>query len=186
MYAPLRTEWVLSHVRSAITAGGVSQPFCPYECVSDKYRMPNCYTPLEELIYMFGGPWPFSLLLSCTLMLLALLLSTLSVKLLGSGSYGANSIEHQNHRHLPHLLSLSEVCYFLQASLFQLLLLVLSGEIRCSRYISLTFLVCIICCKSRCEEQELKRPKAMFIECTLWVEILSENHGIFLILLLMR
>ncbi|XP_037491225.1 uncharacterized protein LOC105636485 isoform X1 [Jatropha curcas] len=71
--------------------------------------MPNCYTPLEELIYTFGGPWPFALILSGFLVLLALLLSTLRIKLVGSGSYGAHSIEHQSHHHFPHLLSLSEV-----------------------------------------------------------------------------
>ncbi|KAA8525945.1 hypothetical protein F0562_007955 [Nyssa sinensis] len=91
--------------------GGVTQPFCPYKCMSDKYRMPNCYTPLEELMYTFGGPWPFSLLLSCALVLLALLLSTLRIKLVGSGgsNHTTNSIEHQSHQHFPYLLSLSEV-----------------------------------------------------------------------------
>ncbi|WCJ20729.1 hypothetical protein M5689_002944 [Euphorbia peplus] len=90
--------------------GGVTKPPCPYQCVSDKYRMPNCYTPLEELIFTFGGPWPFALILSCFLVVLALILSTLRTKLVGSGSsYGENSIEHQSHHHLPHLLSLSEV-----------------------------------------------------------------------------
>lgn len=95
-----------------LTAGGVSQPSCPYECISDKYRMPNCYTPLEELVYTFGGPWPFGLLLSFLLVLLALLLSSLRMKLIGSGSsYATNSIEQQHHHHFPHLLSLSEVHY---------------------------------------------------------------------------
>ncbi|KAL3598723.1 hypothetical protein D5086_006641 [Populus alba] len=90
--------------------GGVSEPSCPYKCISDKYRMPNCYTPLEELVYTFGGPWPFALILSFLLVLLALLLSTVRVKLVGSGScYGASSVEHQSHHHFPHLLSLSEV-----------------------------------------------------------------------------
>ncbi|XP_050220604.1 uncharacterized protein LOC126670974 isoform X3 [Mercurialis annua] len=90
--------------------GGVTRPSCPYECISDRYRMPNCYTPLEELMYTFGGPWPFSLLLSCLLVLLAVLLSTLRIKLVGSSSAClANSIEHQSHHHFPHLLSLSEV-----------------------------------------------------------------------------
>ncbi|KAL9387472.1 hypothetical protein Peur_020596 [Populus x canadensis] len=90
--------------------GGVSEPSCPYKCISDKYRMPNCYTPLEELVYTFGGPWPFALILSLLLVLLALLLSTVRVKLVGSGScYGASSVEHQSHHHFPHLLSLSEV-----------------------------------------------------------------------------
>ncbi|XP_011018659.1 PREDICTED: uncharacterized protein LOC105121628 isoform X1 [Populus euphratica] len=100
---PNRANFI--HVR-----GGVSQPSCPYKCISDKYRMPNCYTPLEELVYTFGGPWPFALILSFLLVLLALLLSTVRVKLVGSGScYGASSVEHQSHHHFPHLLSLSEV-----------------------------------------------------------------------------
>lgn len=61
-------------------------------------------------MYTFGGPWPFSLILSCFLVLLALLLSTLRVKFVGYGSYrGADSIEPHSHRHFPHLLSLSEV-----------------------------------------------------------------------------
>ncbi|TMW90916.1 hypothetical protein EJD97_015047 [Solanum chilense] len=91
--------------------GGVTESPCPYKCVTDKYRMPNCYTPLEELIYTFGGPWPFSLLSSCIVVLLALLLSTLRIKLVGSGStYNtSNSMDHHSHHHSPHLLSLSEV-----------------------------------------------------------------------------
>ncbi|KAJ6714886.1 EPHRIN TYPE-B RECEPTOR [Salix viminalis] len=100
---PNRANFI--HVR-----GGVSQPSCPYKCISEKYRMPNCYTPLEELVYTFGGPWPFALILSVLLVLLALLLSTMKIKLVGSGKcYGASSVEHQSHHHFPHLLSLSEV-----------------------------------------------------------------------------
>lgn len=61
-------------------------------------------------MYTFGGPWPFSVILSCFLVLLALLLSTLRVKFVGYGSYrDADSIEPHSHRHFPHLLSLSEV-----------------------------------------------------------------------------
>ena len=62
-------------------------------------------------MYTFGGPWPFSLLLSCILILLAILLSTLRIKLLGSGCsyHSSNSIETQSHNHFPYLLSLSEV-----------------------------------------------------------------------------
>ncbi|PON48406.1 MraZ [Trema orientale] len=90
--------------------GGVTQKSCPYKCISDKYRMPNCYTPLEELLYTFGGPWPFSILLSCILVLLAMLLNTLRIKFVGSGSYNsAGSIQHHSHHHFPSLLSLSEV-----------------------------------------------------------------------------
>jgi hypothetical protein len=97
-------------------AGGVTKYSCPYRCISDKYGMPNCYTPLEELIYTFGGPWPFSVMLSFILFLLALLLSTLRTKLIGSGSYhSSSSIEHHNHHSFPHLLSLSEVLFLYQS-----------------------------------------------------------------------
>lgn len=100
-------------------AGGVTERSCPYKCISDKYRMPNCYTPLEELIYTFGGPWPFSVMLSFILLLLALLLSTLRIKLIGSGSYhSSSSIEHHNHHRFPYLLSLSEVLFLTKFPLF--------------------------------------------------------------------
>ncbi|XAR70587.1 hypothetical protein NMG60_11027490 [Bertholletia excelsa] len=91
--------------------GGVTQLSCPYKCILEKYRMPNCYTPLEELIYTFGGPWPFALMLSCVVVLLAVLLSTLRIRFLASGSscHSSNSIERQSHHHFPHLLSLSEL-----------------------------------------------------------------------------
>lgn len=91
--------------------GGATQSPCPYKCISEKYRTPNCYTPFEELIYTFGGPWPFSLLLACLVLVLALLLSTLRIKLMGQeGSYQTvNSIEHHDRQLFPHLLSLSEV-----------------------------------------------------------------------------
>ncbi|KAL0395496.1 UNVERIFIED_CONTAM: hypothetical protein Slati_4515800 [Sesamum latifolium] len=75
------------------------------------FMTPKCYTPFEELIYTFGGPWPFAFLLLCVVMLLALILSTLRIKLIGSGcSYnGDDSIEHHDDQRLPYLLSLSEV-----------------------------------------------------------------------------
>ncbi|KAL4590948.1 hypothetical protein LXL04_003895 [Taraxacum kok-saghyz] len=94
---PRRAYFV--HVR-----GGVSESFCPYKCRSEKYRMPNCYTPLEELIYTFGGAWPFALVLSCVVLLLGLLLSTLRVKLLGQAK-----VDAMQHHHFPSLLSLSQV-----------------------------------------------------------------------------
>jgi hypothetical protein len=74
--------------------------------------MPNCYRPLEELVYTFGGPWPFALLLSAVVVLLGVFLSTLRIKLVGKGSsYDSNrdSGEHRSHHHSPYLLSLSEV-----------------------------------------------------------------------------
>uniref|UniRef100_A0A7N1A4F4 DUF8003 domain-containing protein n=1 Tax=Kalanchoe fedtschenkoi TaxID=63787 RepID=A0A7N1A4F4_KALFE len=100
---PARAEFI--YIR-----GGVTKSSCPYKCVSDKYRMPNCYTPLEDLMYTFGGPLPFAILLSVILVLLAFLLSTLRVKLLGSDScHGSGSVERSSHSHYPYLLSLSEV-----------------------------------------------------------------------------
>lgn len=95
------------------TAGGVAKPFCPYKCMSEKYRMPNCYTPLEELIYTFGGPWPFAILLSFIIVIFAILLSTIRIKLVGSGyAYRAvDSSEHHNRHHFPLLLSLAEVTF---------------------------------------------------------------------------
>ncbi|XP_010445772.1 PREDICTED: uncharacterized protein LOC104728503 [Camelina sativa] len=106
---PCPPEHLPSRAKFVYVRGGVSEPVCPYKCVSDKYRLPNCYTPLEELVYAFGGPLPFALLLSCVVVVLGLLLSTLSIKLLRLSFYGANSIEHQSAHCLPHLLSLSEV-----------------------------------------------------------------------------
>ncbi|CAA7026215.1 unnamed protein product [Microthlaspi erraticum] len=106
---PCPPESLPSRAKFVYVRGGVSEPFCPYKCVSDKYRLPNCYTPLEELVYTFGGPLPFALLLSCAVVVLGLLLSTLSSRLLILSFYGSNSIENQSSHCLPHLLSLSEV-----------------------------------------------------------------------------
>ncbi|KAG9452480.1 hypothetical protein H6P81_005384 [Aristolochia fimbriata] len=91
--------------------GGVAESKCPYKCVSEKYRMPNCYTPLEDLIYTFGGPWPFAVLLIFTLVFLSVLLSALRIKLVGSGySYQTtNSLERRGPHSFPYLLSLAEV-----------------------------------------------------------------------------
>ncbi|KAG6414213.1 hypothetical protein SASPL_126931 [Salvia splendens] len=91
--------------------GGVTQSSCPYKCISDKYRTLKCYTPFEELIYTFGGPWPFAFLLFFVVMVLSLALNSLRIKLIGSGcSYdGANLIVHNDDQRSPYLLSLSEV-----------------------------------------------------------------------------
>ncbi|KAG6636083.1 hypothetical protein CIPAW_11G086100 [Carya illinoinensis] len=107
---PCSLELLPNRANFIYVRGGVSQPSCPYKCLSDKYRMPSCYTPFEELIYTFGGLWPFSLALSCIMVLLAFLLNTLRIKVVGSRTYHReNTIEHQRHNHFPYLLSLSEV-----------------------------------------------------------------------------
>jgi hypothetical protein len=91
--------------------GGVTQPPCPYKCISDKYKMPNCYTPLEELMYTFGGPWSFAIILSFTIILLALILSGLRIKIGESDiTYPAtNAIHNDGCSSFPFLLSLAEV-----------------------------------------------------------------------------
>ncbi|CAL9044534.1 unnamed protein product [Musa banksii] len=91
--------------------GGVTQPSCPYKCLSEKYKMPNCYTPLEDLMHTFGGPWPFAILLSFLLVIIALLLSALRIKMIGSDlSYrSASSMQHDVSDSFPYLLSLAEV-----------------------------------------------------------------------------
>ncbi|XP_010677213.2 uncharacterized protein LOC104892887 isoform X2 [Beta vulgaris subsp. vulgaris] len=110
--APCPQELLPHRAEFIYVRGGVSQPSCPYKCISDKYRMPHCFTPLEELMYPFGGPWPFSLLLLCCLVALGLLLNLLRIKMVGSSSvcHGTYSFEqHQFDCQYPHLLSLSEV-----------------------------------------------------------------------------
>ncbi|TVU07382.1 hypothetical protein EJB05_47435, partial [Eragrostis curvula] len=91
--------------------GGVTQPPCPYKCISDKYKMPNCYTPLEELMYTFGGPWSFAIILSFTIILLALILSAIRIKIGESDiTYRAtNAIHNDGCSSFPFLLSLAEV-----------------------------------------------------------------------------
>ncbi|KAK1262274.1 hypothetical protein QJS04_geneDACA008723 [Acorus gramineus] len=109
--APCLFEQLPHRASFVYVRGGVTQSSCPYKCLSDKYRMPNCYTPLEELIYTFGGPWPFALLLLLTSVVLSLILSALRIKLIESDftSRAANSIGHHRHHSFPSLLSLAEV-----------------------------------------------------------------------------
>ncbi|KAL1830578.1 hypothetical protein ACET3Z_000229 [Daucus carota] len=108
---PCSVEYLPSRASFVYVRGGGTQSLCPYRCISDKYRMPNCYKPFEELIYTFGGPWSFALLLSSVVVFLALSLSTVRVKFVGSSSSydNANSVERLSYNHFPHLLSLSEV-----------------------------------------------------------------------------
>jgi len=81
--------------------------------------MPNCYTPLEELMYTFGGPWSFSIILSFTIILLSLILSALRIKIGESDiTYRAtNAIHNDGCSSFPFLLSLAEV-YFIHSPYF--------------------------------------------------------------------
>lgn len=95
-------------------AGGVAETPCPYRCVSDRYRMPHCYTALEELIYTFGGPWLFGLLLSGLLILLALVLSVARMKFVGTDELPGPAPTQQGSQidhSFPFLESLNEVLH---------------------------------------------------------------------------
>ncbi|XVF48616.1 hypothetical protein PTKIN_Ptkin03bG0204300 [Pterospermum kingtungense] len=92
--------------------GGIVETPCPYECISDRYHMPHCYTALEELIYTFGGPWLFCLLLMGLLVLLALVLSVARMKFVGVDELpGPAPTQHgsQIDHSFPFLESLNEV-----------------------------------------------------------------------------
>lgn len=76
--------------------------------------MPNCYTALEELIYTFGGPWLFGLLLIGLLILLALVLSVARMKFVGVDELpGPGPTQHgsQIDHSFPFLESLNEVSF---------------------------------------------------------------------------
>lgn len=95
-----------------IPTGGIAETPCPYECLSDRYHMPHCYTALEELIYTFGGPWLFGFLLVSLLILLALVLSVARLKFVGGDELpGPAPTQHGSHidHSFPFLESLNEV-----------------------------------------------------------------------------
>ncbi|ONM29032.1 hypothetical protein ZEAMMB73_Zm00001d039522 [Zea mays] len=92
--------------------GGAAETPCPYRCMSDRYRMPHCYTALEELIYTFGGPWLFGLFLSGLLILLALVLSVARMKFVGTDELPGPAPTQQGSQidhSFPFLESLNEV-----------------------------------------------------------------------------
>ncbi|MBA0810577.1 hypothetical protein Gohar_002555 [Gossypium harknessii] len=92
--------------------GGVAETPCPFECISDRYHMPHCFTALEELIYAFGGPWLFGFLLLGLLILLALVLSVARMKFVGVDELpGPAPTQHGSQRDhsFPFLESLNEV-----------------------------------------------------------------------------
>ncbi|XP_044463835.1 uncharacterized protein LOC123194611 isoform X2 [Mangifera indica] len=95
-----------------VRGSGVTESPCPYKCISDRYHMPHCYTTLEELVYTFGGPWLFGLILLVLLILLALVLSVARMKYVGGDELPtlvpaprASRIAHS----FPFLESLNEV-----------------------------------------------------------------------------
>lgn len=160
--------------------GGVAETPCPYKCVSDRYHMPHCYTALEELIYTFGGPWLFGLLLVALLILLALVLSVARMKFVGVDELpGPAPTQHgsQIDHSFPFLESLNEV--FLYICLCSLKNFCFTG-ICCLLSSSMLSRFMDFYLDFRWWKQiEWRNPRAMCIECTLWVLILSVIHGIF-------
>ena len=98
--------------------GGASETPCPYRCVSNRHHMPHCYTALEELIYTFGGPWLFGLLLLGLLILLALVLSVARMKFVGTDELPGPAPTQQGSQidhSFPFLESLNEVLHTVSA-----------------------------------------------------------------------
>uniref|UniRef100_A0A7I4AXX0 DUF8003 domain-containing protein n=1 Tax=Physcomitrium patens TaxID=3218 RepID=A0A7I4AXX0_PHYPA len=92
--------------------GGASKPTCPYQCISEKYRTPHCYTMLEDLIYTLGGPYLFILFLSSVMVILALMLSVARMKLVGNDDYSRTTVTPRGlhvEQSFPFLESLNEV-----------------------------------------------------------------------------
>ncbi|CAK9169449.1 unnamed protein product [Ilex paraguariensis] len=92
--------------------GGITETPCPYKCNSERYHMPHCYTALEELMYTFGGPWLFGLLLLGLLILLAVVLSVARMKFVGVDELpGPTPTQHSSQidHSFPFLESLNEV-----------------------------------------------------------------------------
>lgn len=75
-------------------------------------------------MYTFGGPWSFAIILSFTIILLALILSALRIKIGESDiTYRAtNAIHNDGCSSFPFLLSLAEVYTFKFRSIYFLLL----------------------------------------------------------------
>jgi len=74
--------------------------------------MPNCYTAFEELVYTFGGPWIFGLLLLGLLILLAIVLSFARMKYVAGDDLPAVTPARNDTRlnhSFPFLESLNEV-----------------------------------------------------------------------------
>lgn len=77
--------------------------------------MPNCHTTFEELVYTFGGPWLFGLVLLGLPVLLALVLSIARMRYIGGDDLPAlDPTPHDTRIHsFPFLESLNEVhCQF--------------------------------------------------------------------------
>jgi hypothetical protein len=179
------TQWLKSHFYPS--TGGVTETPCPYKCISDRFHMPHCYTALEELVYTFGGPWLFGLILLGILILLALVLSVARMKYVGGDEIPAlvpaqpvSRIDHS----FPFLESLNEVCLqFLPFASHAF-----SSDMPDQIYTNLWSLLRLVthCSKGDnlffrfWKQIEPRNCRVMCIGCTSWGQILSRKLGIYL------
>lgn len=174
-----------------VVTGGIAELPCPYKCISDRYHMPHCYTALEELIYTFGGPWLFCLILLGLLILLALVLSVARMKFVGTDELPGPAPTHQGSQidhSFPFLESLNEVIFLFIVSnrspmnVGQHALWTLIWSSLCIIYYLFILRDINDTLHIRSWKQiEWKNHKVMCIECTLWDLIHSVNLGIYLI-----
>lgn len=162
--------------------GGVRETPCPYKCTSDRYHMPNCNTAFEELVYTFGGPWVFSLLLIGLLILLALVLSVARMKYIGGddipGHAPAQDETRINHS-FPFLESLNEVYYHCLCEILTVLRddkLILELNI----VLGFTFIIIFLSSFRSLKQIEVRSLRVMFTGCISKALILLVNRGIYL------
>lgn len=108
-------EQLPSHAIFSYKRGGIEKTPCPYGCISPKYSMPHCNTPIEDLIEDLGGPWVFTAGSLLVLMLLALTISVARMKLIGNEDLSdppqrlSDAVETAVDHSIPFLESLNEV-----------------------------------------------------------------------------
>lgn len=148
--------------------------------------MPNCYTALEELVYTFGGPWLFCLILLGLLVLLALVLSVARMKYVTADELPAAVPARRGSRldhSFPFLESLNEVHFQSipwATSVFVTEIRFLITRVECSvLYISLGVIIIWSC--RFWKQIDTRNLRVMCIGCISWGQIHSVNLGIYLI-----
>lgn len=142
--------------------------------------MPNCYTAFEELVYTFGGPWLFGLLLLGLLVLFALVLSVARMKYVaGEDSPAiapARNDTRLNHS-FPFLESLNEVLTNLLRVNFMD-----THPFETWFNITVSFNFVFLLSFRLLKQIEVRNLKVMCIGCISRAQIHSVNLGIYLII----
>ncbi|GBG88608.1 hypothetical protein CBR_g48138 [Chara braunii] len=94
--------------------GGVMELPCPYKCINDKYSLPHCNTPIQDLIEHLGGATVFATMMIGVMLLLALALSVARMKFVSEKELDAPTTprtpdNHPTDHSAPFLESLNEV-----------------------------------------------------------------------------